>query len=183
MIQLDSGRTLAAEVVDADDFLAAMGNVCTPVTVVTTLAGSRPHGTTVSAFASLSLEPPLVMVALATTSDLLDRMETGSRFGVNVLAREQADLALRFASKGDHKFDGVDHVIDAGAPRLPGASTWLGCSVTDLLPGGDHVIVVGTVHVAEVADRHPLTYRARTFGTHADHIPFATVSPGADSDN
>jgi flavin reductase (DIM6/NTAB) family NADH-FMN oxidoreductase RutF len=113
----------------AEEFRAVMAGVPTPVSVVTTLTdGRRPHGTTVSAFASLSMNPPMVLVSLDRGSDLLARLTIGTVFGVNVLGREQAALALDFARKGADKFTGVDWVDDAGAP---------------------------------------LTYHARTFGTHA----------------
>jgi len=157
-------------------FRAALSNVCTPVTVVTAFAGTRAHGTTVSAFASLSLDPPMVMVALATTSDLLALVEVGGPFGVNVLASDQAHLAIRFATKGKDKFDGVDVVDDHGSPRLPGAGTWLGCEVADLVPGGDHVIVLGTVVTADTLPSTPLTYHARTFGLHMKHPPASSPS-------
>ena len=70
----------------ADDFREVMAGVATPVAVVTTLAGGRPHGTTVSAFASLSLAPPMVMVALDERSDLLRQLAAGSPLGLTVLA-------------------------------------------------------------------------------------------------
>src|SRR5690625_3651156 len=86
------------EVVDA--FREVMAGVCTPVSVVTGLDGASPHGTTVSAFASLSLEPPMALVALDRGSDLLTLLHTTRRFGINVLGSGQSELALRFARKG-----------------------------------------------------------------------------------
>ena len=144
-----------------------MAGVATPVSVVTTLADGRPHGTTVSAFASLSLSPPMVLVSLDRGSGLLARLTGGSVFGVNVLGSGQADLALAFARKGADRFTGVDWVADGGAPRLAGSPGWLACTVTQLVEGGDHVIVLGEVRTAARADAAPLTYHARTFGTHA----------------
>ena len=84
----------------AEEFRAVMAGVATPVSVVTTLTDGRPHGTTVSAFASLSMDPPMVLVSLDRGSGLLARLAVGGVFGVNVLGRDQAPLALAFARKG-----------------------------------------------------------------------------------
>ena len=154
----------------AEDFRAVMAGVATPVSVVTTLTGGRPHGTTVSAFASLSMSPPMVLVSLDRGSQLLARLTGGSVFGVNVLGSDQAGLALAFARKGGDTFTGVEWVDDAGAPRLAGSPGWLACTVTRLVEGGDHVIVLGEVRTAARRDVPPLTYHARTFGTHAAAI-------------
>ena len=150
----------------ADEFRAVMAGVATPVSVVTTLTDSVPHGTTVSAFASLSMTPPMVLVSLDRGSELLARLGHGSVFGVNVLGSDQAPLALAFARKGSDKFTGVDWVDDSGAPRLTGSPGWLACTVSQLVEGGDHVIVLGEVHRAATTAAAPLTYHARTFGTH-----------------
>jgi flavin reductase (DIM6/NTAB) family NADH-FMN oxidoreductase RutF len=151
----------------AEDFRAVMAGVATPVSVVTTLTDGHPHGTTVSAFASLSMTPPMVLVSLDRGSELLARLDHRSVFGVNVLASDQAALALAFARKGSDKFTGVDWVADAGAPRLIGSPGWLACTVSRLVEGGDHVIVLGEVHRAATTEAAPLTYHSRTFGTHA----------------
>lgn len=151
-----------------ESFKEVMSNVCTPVSVVTTVVDGRAHGTTVSAFASLSMSPPMVLVALDERSDLLTTVQRTRRFGVNVLASEQAGLASKFASKGADKFDGVAWAENDGLPRLNGAHGWLACEVIDLITGGDHVVVIGSVIVAEATDSSPLTYYQRGFGTHAD---------------
>src|SRR5438105_11403406 len=89
-----------------DAFREVMASVCTPVSVVTAMADHLPHGTTVSAFASLSLDPPMVLVALDRGSDLLALVRRTGRFGLNVLSGAQSHLALRFARKGGTaKFD------------------------------------------------------------------------------
>src|SRR5579872_7085844 len=106
--------------VDPAAFRAVMGEVCTAVTVVTAMDGSRPHGTTVSAFSSLSLDPPLVLVSLDRGSQLLEVITAAGRFGVNVLSRDQAALAARFATRGPAKFDGVAWRGDSASPRLEG---------------------------------------------------------------
>src|SRR3984957_15902539 len=103
--------------VDPGSFRAVMATVCTPVSVVTAMAGDRPHGSTVSAFASLSLNPPMVLVSLDLGSDLLRHIRGSRAFGLNVLHTGQAALAAAFARKGDDKFDGIRWVREDGIPR------------------------------------------------------------------
>lgn len=157
--------------VDPATFRAVMASVAAPVTVVTVMAGQRPHGSTVSAFTSLSLHPPMVLVSLDRASDLLAHIRASGEFGVNVLGAGQAALARAFARKGDDKFDGVDWAAEAGVPRLPGSAGWLACAVERLIPGGDHEVVLGRVIAAEHADVPPLTYHQRSFGTHQVQAP------------
>ena len=151
----------------ADAFREVMAGVATPVAVVTTLTGDGPHGTTVSSFASLSLAPPMVMAALDRSSGLLSRLVVGAPFGVNVLGSHQAELAGVFARRTEDKFAGVEWAEHAGAPRLADCPGWLACEVSDLVPGGDHVIVLATVLHAATSAGAPLTYHGRRFGTHA----------------
>jgi flavin reductase (DIM6/NTAB) family NADH-FMN oxidoreductase RutF len=159
-----------AEQAAREDFLAVMGSVCTPVAVVTAMAGARPHGTTVSAFASLSLDPPMVLVSLDRKSELLGHVRAARSFGVNVLAADQSGIAGAFAKKGESKFDGVRWLPDAGVPRLTGCAGWLRCTVEQLVDGGDHVVVLGHVAAAAQADARPLTYHKRSFGTHQPSV-------------
>jgi flavin reductase (DIM6/NTAB) family NADH-FMN oxidoreductase RutF len=151
----------------AEAFREVMAGVATPVSVVTTLSGGRPHGTTVSAFTSLSMSPPMVLVSLDRRSQLLARLGEGGAFGLNVLGHGQADLALRFARSGADGFEDVAWRAEAGAARLLGSPGWLACRVARLVDGGDHVVVLGDVLVADGVEGAPLTYHARTFGTHA----------------
>jgi flavin reductase (DIM6/NTAB) family NADH-FMN oxidoreductase RutF len=152
----------------AGRFREVMAGVATPVSVVTSMADGLPHGTTVSAFASLSMAPPMVLVSLDRGSDLLALVRESGRFGVNVLGSTQSALALAFARKGGTgKFSGVPWEVDHDLPRLPGAPGWLACEVASLVEGGDHVVALGTVLAAETLDGLPLTYHSRVFGTHA----------------
>jgi len=153
-------------------FRTAMASVCTPVSVVTTLADGLPYGTTVSAFASLSMEPPMLLVSLDCGSDLLALVRQTARFGLNVLASTQTDLALNFARKGGAgKFAGVLWEVAAAVPRIPEAASFAACAVDQIVPAGDHVVVFGRVLIAASASSPPLTYQARAFGTHAPVPP------------
>ncbi len=152
--------------IDRSVFREAFGRVPMPVAVVTANDGEHPVGTTVSSFCSLSADPPLVLVALDLDSDTLQTITETRRFGLNVLARGHEDLAAACALKGDAKRDALDHHPDR-PPRVSEAAVWMDCSVREILPGGDHVMVVGLVNECEVADGDPLLYHQRGFtGVH-----------------
>ena len=151
--------------VDATVFRDTLARVPTPVTVVTSHVDRRPHGTTVSAFSSLSLDPPMIVISLDQNSDLLKIIQETGRFGVNVLASGQQSLATTFARKGPDKFAGVAWYMDHGAPRLAGKGQWLGCRTDQLVAAGDHVIIIGLVGHADTHSFEPQLYRQRAFGT------------------
>lgn len=151
----------------ARELRTAMGQVAAAVSVVTTLAGNRPHGTTVSAFMSLSMEPPMILVSLDRTSALLELLDVGSPVGLNVLAAHQDQIALRFATKGEDKFGNIAWQVDHGAPALIDRHAWVAGEVAELVSAGDHVLVLIDVAHANAGGQAPLTYWQRTFGTHA----------------
>ena len=152
-------------------FRDVMSQVCSPVSVITTIADGRPHGTTVSAFASLSADPPMILVALDHRSELLALVRTTRRLGVNVLGTEHVDLATRFAQKGSDTFSGVDWALDHGLPRIGSCPGWLACTVDRLVRGGDHVVAFARIEFAGQDRAQPLTYHSREFGTHVSIEP------------
>lgn len=154
--------------VELRQFREAMTNVASPVSVVTTLDTSGPMGTTVSAFASLSLHPPMVMVSLDRQSELLSRLSVGSRLGLNVLGAGQEQIARRFASKIPDRYADTSWHIEDGAPRIQGTHSFVSLDVSDMVPAGDHVIVLGTVSSASGDTRAgaPLSYYRQKYGTH-----------------
>jgi len=147
-------------------FRTAMGNVAAAVSVVTTFHDGGPHGTTVSAFSSLSMDPPMLLVSLDNSSNLLAKLVIGSRVGVNVLSSHQDQVALRFAGKGDDKFLDVPWQLEDGAPALVDRHAWVALTVEQLVVAGDHTLVLGAVEAADAGPTAPLTYWGRTFGTH-----------------
>jgi flavin reductase (DIM6/NTAB) family NADH-FMN oxidoreductase RutF len=147
----------------ADEFRAALARWPSGVAIVTAAAGDRVHGMTVSAFASVSLSPPLVLVCADKTSNTLELLEAGRVFAVNVLAADQQALSVRFASKKDEhlRFQGVAWRRGAtGAPLIEGTVASLDCRVVAAHDAGDHVIYVGQVEAAEVRAGEPLVYHA-----------------------
>lgn len=152
-----------------DTFKDVMAGVATPVSIVTALAhNGAPCGATVSAFSSLSVSPPMVLVSLDRRSRTLEVIRESGRFGLNVLGADQGGLAMSFAAKGGaDKFRGTSWSIEHGLPRVARASAWIASTVADFADGGDHVIVLGRVDAAEAAaGRAPLVYHRRRFGTH-----------------
>ena len=155
--------SVAAQGVALDDFRETLSRVPSPVTIVTTLADGRAHATTVSAFTSLSADPPLVLVALDRKSDLLDLLHRVPRFAVNLLARDQAEIGLGCAKKGEDKLASVRWQPEEGLPRIEDAAAWLACEVDQILPGGDHEIVIGLVTACDTGVDEPLVYHRRRF--------------------
>jgi flavin reductase (DIM6/NTAB) family NADH-FMN oxidoreductase RutF len=151
-----------------ETFKDVMAHVATPVSVVTSIDGGLPVGTTVSAFLSLSMNPPMVVVSLDRGSETLELVTESRKFGLNILASDQHSAALKFATKsGVGKFHGVRWKIDHDLPRIVGAAGWVACTVDRILEGGDHMIVLGNVVAADQQHGNPLTYHRRAFGTHS----------------
>ena len=94
---------------------------------------------TASALAALSLNPPMITVALDRGCELLAIIGVSRRFGVNVLGSGHQRLAHQFATKGHGKFDGVPWTTDTEVPRITGTPGWLACSLKSPVPGGAHV--------------------------------------------
>jgi flavin reductase (DIM6/NTAB) family NADH-FMN oxidoreductase RutF len=147
-------------------FRSAMGNVAAAVSVVTTFADGEPVGSTVSAFASLSMDPPMLLVSLDNRSSLLSKLHIESVVGVNVLAAHQDQVALRFARSGPDKFADIPWRPEDGAPGLVDRHAWVAMAVTQLIEAGDHTLVLGRVEAADTYANAPLTYWQRAFGTH-----------------
>jgi flavin reductase (DIM6/NTAB) family NADH-FMN oxidoreductase RutF len=131
-------------------FRAVMGHFATGVAVVTVDTPRGAQGMTANAVASLSLDPVLVIVCFDNGARTLPEVQRAKRFGVNVLAAGQEELARRFASKEDTKFADVPHAVHDGIPVLDGTLAWVGCDLERLVPGGDHTIGIGAVHAAEL---------------------------------
>lgn len=147
--------------IDAAQFRAALALRAGGVAIVTARAGERVHGMTVTDFAGVSLEPPLVLVCADKQANTLPVIESGRNFAVNLLANGQEALSNRFASKLHEwtRFEGLtceDGVT--GAPFIPGALVSLACRVVAMHAAGDHVIVVGEVEEARCAEASPLVY-------------------------
>jgi len=140
------------------DLRDALGRFATGVTVVTTMTPHGPLGMTVNSFASVSLEPPLVLWSPARRSSRFADFEAATHFAVHVLSAAQRDLAMRFARRGDD-FSGLDWSPGiGGVPLFPDCSARLECCHTARFDGGDHLIVVGEVLRLTEQELPPLIY-------------------------
>ena len=156
-----------AEAASKDDFKACMSNFASGVTVVTTVdQGGKPWGLTVSAFSSLSLDPPLCLVCIDRRAGSLETFRTSRRFAVNILSDKQEDISNRFASRSKDKFADTDWQPGPvlGCPVFADVLTWTECEVTEILPGGDHDIFVGQLVRVEAGEGQPLLYFNGTYG-------------------
>lgn len=153
----------------ADEFRRVMGHFATGVTVVTTFDNDLPKGVTVNALSSVSLEPPLVLVALDRTRRIVPALRAAGRFAVNILSEEQQPLSECFAGAAAvpdrEAFCGAAwHPGPTGLPLLDGAVATLECTISDVVSAGDHDLFIGRVESLATADRHPmplLYYRRR----------------------
>lgn len=145
--------------IDDAGFKQAMSHFVSGVTVVTTAHEGVLFGMTVASFASLSLHPPLVLICVEKSVKSHDAIIASEKFGVSILAEDQAEISGRFASRVDDKFAGISvRTGTLGLPLIEGAVCLLECRLHDALAGGDHTIFVGEVVEAETADRKPLVY-------------------------
>jgi 3-hydroxy-9,10-secoandrosta-1,3,5(10)-triene-9,17-dione monooxygenase reductase component len=142
-----------------------MGRFATGVTIVTSWDGDEPVGTTVNAFCSVSLDPPLLLICLDNTNPVLGPVETTGVFGVNFLDTECVDLARRFGRDPvGGRFDDVEHHRDGGAPHLAVATTFIDCRVEEIHLAGDHRIVVGRgLRIGHHRDAPPLVFHRGQF--------------------
>lgn len=159
---------LSSMPVSETEFRAALGRFASGVTVVTTRdAAGNPKGITVSSFASLSLSPPLVLIAIGRDASSHRALTGGDRFAVNVLQESQEDLARKFAKPagpGD-QFDGVPTRPGiGGVPLLEEALATVECRIAHRYPGGDHTIFVGEVDAVSAREGHPLLYFTGQYG-------------------
>jgi flavin reductase (DIM6/NTAB) family NADH-FMN oxidoreductase RutF len=146
--------------INKDEFRAALSRFPSGVTIVTTKdTEGRFHGITVSAFASVSLEPPMILVCIDKDSGSHHAFREGEFFVVNILAEGHENLSNRFASQLSDKFEGVDYRIGIGEiPVLEDAFVTLECRLTYAHEGGDHTIFVGLVEESNVKGENPLVY-------------------------
>ena len=130
-----------------DDFRDVVKDFASGVTVVTSLdQKGDPVGATVSAFSSLSLDPPLVLVCLKSYSRSTRAIRHRGAYVVHFLNEAQADVAKKFAVDQSEKFSNGSYLLnDEGIPCLEDCQVRLECAVYSELPGGDHAIFVGQV--------------------------------------
>jgi len=136
-----------------------MGQFATGVTVVTTGGEAGVHGLTANAVASLSLNPPLVLVAVDKRAATLEFLKKNRCFAVNILRVDQEKISRRFATPGPKDFSDLNVATAVtSAPILTDCLAFVDCRVVEILPGGDHEIFVGEIVAGEHQGGEPLLY-------------------------
>jgi len=148
-----------------EEFVAAMRRFATGVAIVTTSLDGRIHGFTVNAFASVSAEPPTVLICVNRIATAHPLIASSQRFCVNILALDQRRLAERFAGgEPRSRFEGVAYTIGpSGSPILAGTVAHVDCTVTEELSASTHTIFLGEVLDAGSRDAEPLGYFNRMY--------------------
>jgi flavin reductase (DIM6/NTAB) family NADH-FMN oxidoreductase RutF len=153
----------------ARDFRTALGRFATGVTLVTCASPIGPLGITANSFASLSLEPPLVLWSPARSSRRFDAFAAAPHFAIHILRDDQLDLARAFTHHGQ-AWDGVAwHPSPEGVPLIDDTLSRFDCRRHAIHEGGDHAIVVGEVTSAVIGEGAPLVFAGGGFG---GFVPF-----------
>lgn len=142
-----------------------MRRFATGVAIVTTAYEERVHGFTVNAFASVTADPPTVLICVNRAATAHPLISTSQRFCVNILALEQRAIAERFAGGEPRtRFDGVPYRVGpSGSPIIAGTLAHFDCTVAEELTSGTHTIFLGSVLDASERDGAPLGYYDRTY--------------------
>jgi 3-hydroxy-9,10-secoandrosta-1,3,5(10)-triene-9,17-dione monooxygenase reductase component len=157
------------------EFRRAMAEFATGVTVVTGLDGDEPVGFACQSFASVSLEPPLVLFCADHRGRSWPRIRTAGRFCVNILGEDQRELCGRFGSSKGRRFEELDWEVSRwGTPSLPGVLLRVHAVVHDVHVAGDHDVVLGRVLAAEqVTKGRPMIFFRSRFGIDEPDAPIA----------
>jgi flavin reductase (DIM6/NTAB) family NADH-FMN oxidoreductase RutF len=147
------------------EFRDALGRFATGVTVVTTAGPQGPVGITANSFASVSLDPPIVLWSIARDSSRFPAFAGCERFAVHVLGADQIELSRRFASSTARGFEGLDFERgEDGVPLLAGCLSRFECARLAAHDGGDHLIVVARVTAAALREGEPLVFSRGGYG-------------------
>lgn len=150
---------------DPETLRRVCGAFATGVAIVSTRRpDGSPCGLTVNSFASVSLEPPLVLWSLWRGSPSVECFDRADAYAISILAEHQDDLARRFATPGDDKFDGAQYRHgELGAPIIDGCVAHFECRPHDRVEAGDHIVYVWRVERAERSDAAPLAFHGGAF--------------------
>lgn len=167
----DGGQTSPMQITPGPDsaraFRDALGRFATGVTIVTCPSDIGPLGITANSFASLSLDPPLVLWSPARSSRRFAAFTAAPHFAIHVLRADQLPLARAFTHHGQ-AWEGVAwRASPEGVPLLEDALARFDCRLHALHDGGDHAIVVGEVTSATIGEGAPLVFAAGSFGRFA----------------
>jgi flavin reductase (DIM6/NTAB) family NADH-FMN oxidoreductase RutF len=143
-------------------FRDALGTFATGVTIVSTRCNDQVHGMTANGFMSVSLEPALVVVSIATHARMHDLLTESGRYGVSVLAREQEHVSRHFSGRPAKQVE-VELAESMGAPLIDGALTHVVARVVDAHTAGDHTLFIGEVEYFSHHTGEPLIFHSGTY--------------------
>ncbi|HEY7928269.1 MAG TPA: flavin reductase family protein [Candidatus Dormibacteraeota bacterium] len=153
--------------VDTTVFRDAASRFASGVTVAAGAHDGLHHAITATAFASLSIDPPMVLLALDRAGQLIGLVRDSGRVGLSVLSESQEEIGRRTSAGGRRLQENVDEAETTtavtGAPVLVGALAWFDCEVESISEHGDHAIIVGRVVAAASMDGEPLVYFGRRY--------------------
>jgi flavin reductase (DIM6/NTAB) family NADH-FMN oxidoreductase RutF/DNA-binding MarR family transcriptional regulator len=160
-------------VVDPRSFRRSLGQYATGVTIITTKVGDDRAGVTANSFASVSLDPPLILWSISKTSRSFGLFENCKSFTINILGKDQAPVSQHFSSAETDKFSGVkwSEGFD-GVPAIDGAIAIFECTVEARYPGGDHIILLGRVRNFARYEGDPLLFSQGRYGIAEEHPDF-----------
>jgi flavin reductase (DIM6/NTAB) family NADH-FMN oxidoreductase RutF len=159
-----------AEAADARAFRDALGRFATGITVVTIPTRDGPMGFTANSFASVSLDPPLVLWSPARSSTRFPYFAAAQHYAIHVLGAEQAELSRRFV-RGGAGFDGLAFASnDEAVPVIPGTLARFDCTQVATMDGGDHLIILGRVLRALARPGAPLIFSQGAYGRFASGL-------------
>lgn len=178
---LDGGDPL----LEPRSFRRCLGQYATGVTIITTRSGDVLAGVTANSFASVSLDPPLVLWSISRKSRSFEAFASATHFAINILASDQIGISQHFSGSDTDKFAGVSWSVGRnGVPLIDDAIAFFECSVEATHQGGDHIILIGRVEYFARFEGEPLLFVQGRYGIAEDLPDFAasqTLDTAADT--
>ena len=151
------------QAVSRELFIKGMRQVASSVAVVTTMGPSGRQGATVSAFSSVSADPPQLLVCLRSASRIAGAVEANRRFCLNILSAHHSHVAERFSGNHDatvsDRFEGIDYRQEGEEWVVLKDANAFGCEISGTLVSGTHTIFLGKVMAVQTSSDQPLTYQ------------------------
>jgi len=148
-----------------------MGRFATGITVVSTQVENQSFGFTANSFASVSMEPPMVLCCIQNESSFIEQLKIAEKFAISILTKDQQEVSNLFANPNidsQERFNiHTANVSPLGNPIIADCLTWIDCELSDLYQAGDHQICIGRVRYmhSEVSERDPLLYYGGAYRT------------------
>lgn len=151
--------TTESQGIAPQEFRQTLGRFASGVTIITAADGDKKRGMTASAFVSVSMTPPLILISVDNRAEMKDFLlrDDVERFGVNVLGANQRPLSDHFAGRPGREED-IPWFYHEGLPLIGGAIAQLVCHKDQIVPAGDHTLFLGLIEYSRYTDDDPLLY-------------------------